>query len=172
VLARLPEGNDVLELGCGPGMAAAQLSAGRRYVGVDLSEGQISIARVRVPDATFVHGDLTAMEFEPASFDGVVAFYVFMHVPQQDLEPTFQRIYSWLRPGGRLMLSLSTMAAGDRVEEWLDVPMYFARFTPGLSERLLTEAGFEIELSEVRWEVEAEYGPTDFHWVIARKPED
>lgn len=172
VLARLPEGTDVLELGCGPGMAAAQLSAGRRYIGVDLSKGQLSIARERAPDATFVHGDLTAMAFEPASFDGVVALYVFMHVPQQDLDHTFQRIYSWLRPGGRLMLSLSTMAAGDRVEEWLDVPMYFARFTPGLSERLLKEAGFDIELSWVRWEVEAEYGPTDFHWVIARKPED
>jgi phosphoglycerate dehydrogenase-like enzyme/SAM-dependent methyltransferase len=171
VLTRLPKGSDVLELGCGPGTVAAELSAGRRYIGVDLSEGQLSIAHALVPYATFVRGDLTAMEFEPASFDGVVAFYVFMHVPQEDLEPTFQRIFTWLRPGGWLMLTLPTMAAGDRVEEWLDVPMYFARFTPGLSERLLKETGFGIEMSEIRWEVEAQYGPTDFHWVIVRKPE-
>jgi hypothetical protein len=69
------------------------------------------------------------------------------------------------------MLTLPTTAAGDRVEEWLDVPMYFARFTPGLSERMLKETGFGIEMSEIRWEVEARYGPTDFHWVIGRKPE-
>jgi phosphoglycerate dehydrogenase-like enzyme/SAM-dependent methyltransferase len=172
VLSRLREGANVLELGCGPGTAAAELSAGRRYVGVDLSEVQLSIARRRVPRATFVCGDLTAMEFRPDSFDGVVAFYVFMHVPEEELARTFERIFSWLRPGGWLMLSLSTIAAGDRVEEWLDVPMYFARFTPGLSERLMKEKGFDIEMSENRWEVEARYGPVDFHWVIARKPED
>ena len=37
VLARLGEGSAVLELGCGPGTDAAALSAGRRYIGVDLS---------------------------------------------------------------------------------------------------------------------------------------
>ena len=54
VLARLPEGSDVLELGCGPGIDAGRLSVGRRYIGVDLSRVQLSIARRRVPDATFV----------------------------------------------------------------------------------------------------------------------
>jgi hypothetical protein len=102
----------------------------------------------------------------PGSFDGVVAFYVFMHVPQEDLAPTFERIFDWLRWGGRLMLSLSTIEAEDRVEEWIGAPMFFARFTPGLNERLLREAGFELELSEVRDEVDPTYGPTDFHWVI------
>jgi SAM-dependent methyltransferase len=37
VLARLDEGSAVLELGCGPGTNAAELSAGRRYFGIDLS---------------------------------------------------------------------------------------------------------------------------------------
>ena len=172
VLARLDEGSTVLELGCGPGTDAAELSAGRRYVGVDMSRVQLSIARRRVPDATFVVGDLTSMAFQPASFDGVVAFYVFMHVPQEELGPTFERIFAWLRPGGWLMLSLSTIEAEDRVEEWLDAPMFFARFTPELSERLLIETGFQLEMSEVREETDERYGPTEFHWVIARKPDD
>jgi hypothetical protein len=69
------------------------------------------------------------------------------------------------------MLSLPTLEAEDRVEEWLGVPMYFARFTPGLSERLLGESGFHLELSEVRDEgVDDGYGPVQFHWVIASKP--
>ncbi len=106
VLARLGEGSAVLEVGCGPGTDAGALSAGRRYVGVDLSSVQLSIARRRVPHATFLLGDLASMAFRPASFDGVVALYVFMHVPQEELGPTFERIFAWLRPGGRLMLSL------------------------------------------------------------------
>jgi SAM-dependent methyltransferase len=172
VLARLGEGSTLLELGCGPGTDAAELSAGRRYVGVDLSSVQLSIAHHQVPDATFVVGDLTSMAFRPGSIDGVAAFYVFMHVPQEELGPTFARIFEWLRPGGRLMLSLSTIEAEDRVEEWLDAPMFFARFTPRLSERLLRESGFHLEMSEVREEgVDDGYGPVEHHWVIARKPE-
>jgi SAM-dependent methyltransferase len=162
----------VLELGCGPGTDAAELSAGRRYVGVDLSHVQLSMAGRRVPSATFVVGDFTSMEFRPVSFDGVVALYVFMHVPQGQLGQTFERTFEWLRPGGRLMLSLPTIEAEDRVEEWLGVPMFFARFTPRLSERLLGKIGFHLEMSEVRDEgVDDGYGPVAFHWVIARKPE-
>jgi cyclopropane fatty-acyl-phospholipid synthase-like methyltransferase len=173
VLARLPAGATVLELGCGPGTDAAELSVDRRYVGVDVSRAQLALARRRVPHATFVLGDLTSMAFQPSSFDGVVAFYVFMHVPEEELGGTFARIFEWLRPGGRLMLSLSTIEAEDRVEKWLDVPMFFARFTPGLSERLLSEIGFTLEMSDIREEgVDDGYGPVEFHWVIARKPGD
>ena len=172
MLARLPEGSNVLELGCGPGTDAAVLSAKRRYVGVDLSSVQLAMASRRVPGASFVRGDFTSMAFRPASFDGVVAFYAFMHVPHAELAPTLERIFGWLRPGGRLMLTMTTIEAGDRVEEWLDVPMFFAGFAPETNERLLLEAGFRLEPSEIREEVEARYGPTDFHWVIARRPDN
>jgi SAM-dependent methyltransferase len=68
VLARLDEGSDVLELGCGPGTAAVELSAaGRRYVGVDLSGVQLFIARRRVPKGRFVRADFTSIAFRPSS---------------------------------------------------------------------------------------------------------
>jgi SAM-dependent methyltransferase len=171
VLARLTERSSVLELGCGPGTDAADLSAGGRYVGVDLSIVQLSIARRLVPHAMFVLGDFTSMFFRPGSLDGIVAFYGFNHVPQDEVEPTFGRAFDWLRPGGRLMVSLLTTEAEDRVEEWLGVPMFFAGFRPGSSERLLRQKGFDLELSEVRVEMDPQYGPNRSHWVIARKPD-
>jgi cyclopropane fatty-acyl-phospholipid synthase-like methyltransferase len=170
VLSRLDVGSAVLELGCGPGTDAAELSAGRRYIGVDLSPVQLSVARQRVPHATFVVGDLTSMAFRPASFDGIVAFYVFNHVPRDEVAPTFERVFGWLRPGGRLMLTLLTIEAKDRVEGWLGVPMFFAGVDPGSDEVHLRDAGFELEVSEIRTEVDAQYGPTQNRWVIARKP--
>jgi SAM-dependent methyltransferase len=172
VLARLAEGSSVLELGCGPGTDAAELSAGRRYIGVDISSVQLSIAGLRVSQATFVLGAFTSMDFRPESLDGVVSFYAFNHVPQDEVEPTFERIFDWLRPGGRLMVSLLTTEADDRVEEWLGVPMFFAGFQRGSSERWLREKGFDPEISDVRTEVDPQYGPSDTHWVIARKPGD
>jgi cyclopropane fatty-acyl-phospholipid synthase-like methyltransferase len=157
VLARLPKGTAVLELGCGPGTASAELSQGRSYVGVDLSGVQLSIAHRRVPHATFVRADFTTVSFRPASFDGVVAFYVFNHVPQNEFARTFGTIFDWLRPGGRMMLSLGTSDNSGVIEEnWLGrVPMFFAGFPPETNERLLREKGFVLELSEVRDEIEA-----------------
>ena len=154
----------------GQAQTQEELSAGRQYIGIDLSSEQLSIARRHVPDATFVVGDLTTIGFRPASFDGVVAFYVFNHVPKDEVRPSFARIFTWLRPGGWLMSSLLTTEAEDRVEEWLDVPMFFGGADPGAYEPWLHEAGFEIELSEVREEVDPRYGWTDSLWVIASKP--
>jgi cyclopropane fatty-acyl-phospholipid synthase-like methyltransferase len=124
-----------------------------------------------VPRATFVLGDLATIGFRPASFDGVVAFYVFNHVPKDEVRPSFARIFTWLRPGGRLMSSLLTTEAEDRVEEWLDVPMFFAGVGSRSYEPSLRETGFELELSEVREEVDPRYGRADSLWVIARKPQ-
>jgi SAM-dependent methyltransferase len=170
VLARLGQGSTVLELGCGPATDALELSMGRRYVGVDLSPVQLSIARQRAPGATFVVGDFTSLAIRSDSLDGVVAFYAFDHVARGDVEPTFARIFGWLRPGGLLMLSLSTIEAENRVEDWLGVPMFFASVGLQSYEQLLREAGFRIELSEFREEVDARYGQGGHQWVIARKP--
>jgi SAM-dependent methyltransferase len=127
VLARTPGGSSVLELGCGPGSDSAALSVGRRYVGVDLSPVQLSIARQRAPDASYVVGDLASIAFRPASFDAIVAFYLFNHVPSDEVAPAAWAAFRWLRSGGRLMLGgLPTTADEDRVEEWLGVPMFFA----------------------------------------------
>jgi cyclopropane fatty-acyl-phospholipid synthase-like methyltransferase len=169
-LARLGAGSAVLELGCGPGTDAGALSSERRYIGVDLSPGQLAIARRRVPDATFVVGDFTSMALAPESFHGVISFYAFNHVPQAEVEPTFAKIFAWLRPGGRLMTSLITTEAEDRVEEWIGVPIFFAGVRPQSYDRFLSEAGFELELSELRQEVDPLYGPAEHRWIMAKRP--
>ena len=169
VLARLPEGSNILELGCGPGMDAAPCRPG-----ADTSASTSPRRSSRSPGvafpAGFVRGDFTSMAFRQGAFDGVVAFYAFMHVPHAEMAPTLERIFGWLRPGGRLLLTMTTAQADDRVEEWLNVPMFFAGFAPEKARRLLRGVGFQLELSEIREEIEERYGPTDFHWVIARKP--
>ncbi|MEP6973073.1 MAG: class I SAM-dependent methyltransferase [Actinomycetota bacterium] len=173
LLQRLPAGADILELGCGSGAAAVMLSDGRSYTGVDLSGGQLAIARERLPDGTFLQADFTQLTFPDEAFDGVVSFFVFNHVPRAELAPTFSRVFRWLRPGGRFMLSLGAGDTDDEVQEnWLGVPMFFASFDPPTNERLLRGAGFELELSETKTQIEEGEGEATFHWVIARKPEN
>jgi ubiquinone/menaquinone biosynthesis C-methylase UbiE len=86
LLGLLRERPDVLELGCGGGVRSTRLLAGRgQLLGIDISSEQVSRARRRVPNARFVHADITQVELEPSSFDAVVAFYVLNHVPWEEL---------------------------------------------------------------------------------------
>jgi hypothetical protein len=50
--------------------------------------------------------------------------------------------------------------------------MFFGGSRFGFAERLLREAGFRLEVSEVREEGVDGYGPVTSYWVIARKPDD
>jgi cyclopropane fatty-acyl-phospholipid synthase-like methyltransferase len=170
LLALLPERPDVLELGSGAGVLSTRLLAERgRLVGVDISAEQVRRARERIPVAEFVHADVTEVKFEPSSFDAVVSFYVFNHVPREELGPLLDRIAGWLRPGGHL---LATFASSDNPGwrgEWLGTQMFFSGFTPAENERLVGEAGLELLESELETILEPEYGEGRFHWVLAHR---
>jgi SAM-dependent methyltransferase len=166
--ARLPEDARVLDLGCGGGTIELQRLAARfRVTGLDLSERQLERARLRVPQAEFVHGDLTAVEFPGASFEAVVAFYSFNHVPRELLSRVFARIAEWLVPGGWFM---ATMGTGD-IRAWtgdfLGARTFFSSFPPETNTRLVRAAGFRVVRDEVVAIAEPE-GPARFQWILAR----
>jgi hypothetical protein len=50
------------------------------------------------PHVRFVSADFTTRILRPASFDGVVAFYAFNHVPRAELTPTLATVFDCLSP--------------------------------------------------------------------------
>ena len=167
LVERLPDGAEVVELGCGNGTVETRELARRfRLTGVDLSEEQLRRARARVPGATFLHGDLTSIEFAAGSLDAVCAFYVLNHVPRDLLPALFDRVHGWLRPGG---LFLATLGASDLEGwhgEWLGVPMYFSGYEPERNRELLS--AFTLVADEVVTIAEPE-GNVSFHWVLGQR---
>ena len=169
LVTRLPDGARVLELGCGSGVPDTQRLAARfRVTGVDISPGQVERARAAVPEAEFVCADFTALELEPGSFDAVVAFYSFNHVPRDLLAGLFGRIHSWLVPGGLFMSALGTGDEESWVGEWLGATTFFSSFPPATNTRMLGEAGFELVRDEVVTFEEPE-GPATFQWILGRR---
>jgi SAM-dependent methyltransferase len=170
-LELIPAGSDVLELGCGAGIPmTAALAEGRTVTGIDISATQIAAARRNVPGATFTKADMTALDFEPASFDAVVAFYALTHVPRDEQGDLLARIRRWLRPGG---LFLASMGAddepGDVEADWLGVDMYFSHYGAKANRRLVERAGLVIERAEIAVEPEDRHDAR-FLWVVARAP--
>jgi cyclopropane fatty-acyl-phospholipid synthase-like methyltransferase len=173
VLKVVPTGSDVLEVGCGPGTDAASLSAGRRYIGVDVSMAQLTIARRHHPHLTLINADVLEIEFRPNSFDAIVAIYVFGHIPAGRIGELFTRTGSWLRPGGWLCASFAVSDNAGAIEpSWLGVEMYFSSLPPERNDRLLRSAGFQIRSAETITEIEPGHGPATFRWVIARSTEE
>ncbi len=163
-----PGGSRLLELGCGAGSPETKRLAQRfRVTGVDISPRQVERARAAVPQAEFVCADFTELELPAASFEAVVAFYVFNHVPRELLAPLLGRIHSWLVPGGRLLTAFGVSDNEGWTGEWLGAPTFFASFPAEVNSRLVREAGFAIERDEVVTFQEPE-GPVSFQWVLAQ----
>lgn len=167
---RLSIGARVLELGCGAGEPCTRLLAERFQVtGVDLSEEQIRRARENVPGAEFVHADFTTLEYEPASFDAVAAFYALNHVPRELLNDLFGRLHRWLVPGGLFLASLGTSDTDSWAGDWLGTTMFFSGWDPETNRELLRAAGFEVIVDELVTVKEPEPdGDSTFQWVLAR----
>jgi 2-polyprenyl-3-methyl-5-hydroxy-6-metoxy-1,4-benzoquinol methylase len=167
-MARLPDAARVLDLGCGAGVPVAHRLAGRGFdvVGVDGSAEQIKLARRNVPEAEFIHADMTAVTFPPRSFDAVAAFYSITHVPREEHATLLRRVVDWLKPNGFFIASLGSEECADWVGEWLGTEMFFSHYDAGTYERLVREAGFHIERAAL---VDQDNEDARFLWVIARR---
>lgn len=145
LLARLRPGAHVLDLGCGTGVPIARaLSTAHDVVGVDISSAQIALARQQAPKAAFVLGDITTIEFTPASFDAVVSFYAIFHTPRETHPALFTRIHTWLRPGGLMLASLATTDDGSYTEDFFGVEMYWSNYDMAQYRKMLAACGFDL----------------------------
>ncbi|MEM1126492.1 MAG: class I SAM-dependent methyltransferase [Bacteroidota bacterium] len=103
-LASRPPGH-LLDLGCGLGGAARQAAArfGHRVTGVDLTAAFVEVGTrlsqwVGLADrVTLVEGDVTALPFEAASFDGAFMLHAGMNIA--DKRALGRAVYRVLRPG-------------------------------------------------------------------------
>lgn len=113
-----PGSGDLLDVGCGRGLLARELSGpGRRVLGLDPSAEMVDAAREAnsgVQGLEFVEGDfLTAVELAPDSFD-FVCFVASLH--HMDQGRALAKAAEILRPGGRLVVIGLARAATLREE--------------------------------------------------------
>lgn len=105
----LPPGARILEGGCGTGVNSRHLrEAGYRVVALDFAPGTIAWLGRRAPELHPVRGDVRALPFADASFDGCWSLGVIEHFPGGHAA-ALDEIRRILRPGGFLFLTFPAL---------------------------------------------------------------
>lgn len=169
-------GSRVLEVGCGTGTSALQLSPSvRSIVACDLSEGMISIAREKLLHAdaprnvSFQVAPISSAGVSFGQFDAAVAFNVLHLVP--DLDEALTSVAERVRSGGLFISktpclgdsSIRLLKPGFKLMRAMGKAPHVSVFTRKTLRQKITSSGFDI----------VEFG--DFprrpprHFVVARR---
>jgi len=119
-------GEDVLDIGCGPGPTTMQIAAMVRPVGrvtgADISPTMVSVARTRARDAglgdvSFVVADAQSADLGTDVYDAAFSRFGVMFFA--DPVAAFANVARALRPGGRLVFACWQDVSRN---EWLHLP--------------------------------------------------
>lgn len=136
-------GNNVLEIGPGPGLATDWLRdrvPKLTAIEIDRKLAASLIVRMDSTNVTVVEGDATKMPFPDSSFSAAVCFTMLHHVPSRELQDRLlAQTFRVLQPGAAFLGSDSTPSFRWRVYHILDTCV--AVHPPEFSARL-EAAGF------------------------------
>ncbi len=156
-------GDDVLEIGPGPGMTTDLLRGDlAKLTAIELDPELASALSDRMTgtNVDVVVGDATAMPFESARFTGAIAFTMFHHVPTVELQDRLlAEIFRVLRPEGLLVAS-DSVASDDLAALHID-DVYNPVDPATLYDRLETIgfADIELETNSLGWRCHARRSP-------------
>lgn len=148
-------GDDVLEIGPGPGMTTDLLRARvPSLTSIELDPALAGALRERLAgtNVDVVEGDATAMPFDDDRFTGAATFTMLHHVPTVELQDAmFGEVRRVLRPGG--LFVANDGVARDELAALHDDDIYNP-VDPTTLEARLSAAGFttiEVETNPYAW---------------------
>jgi len=114
--ALIPKENPtVLEIGCGNGRDAEYIvKLTHNYVGIDVAEKLIELARQKVPEGKFIVADVEEYTF-PNNLDAMFAFASLIHVPRESLRSIFRAALTSLNTRGVFRLSMKYAEAYNEI---------------------------------------------------------
>ena len=135
----LPTGGTALDIGCGPGNAAAAMrDAGLTVTAIDPSQEMARVGQERfgitIQIGTF--DDITQTDH----FDGIWASFSMLHVPRPDVPRHLAAIHQALKPGGLFFIGVKT-GTGARRD---GIGRKYTYFEVDELKTLLADAGFTL----------------------------
>ena len=106
--------DEVLDLGCAFGIASlGALAAGGRVTACDLAQGHLDVLTEKTPEAQrarlhTVQGELPYVDLPAAEYGAILCSRVLHFLDGSAIDASVRKMFSWLKPGGRLYLIADT----------------------------------------------------------------
>ena len=149
-------GERILDLGCAAGAISHHLSSlGCETVGVDAEPRAVEKARELFPGLRFEVEDVRSLPFADGSFDKAVAADLVEHLDDETFRGMLAETRRVLRPGGTLSIyTPNPLHPIERLKErnliLAQNPTHIGLREVGTLERMLREAGYEVDRSDWR----------------------
>lgn len=143
-LRQVRPGGRILDIGCGNGSPIADYFLGRgfRVTGLDASPSMIARCRQKFPAGRWLTGDMRELALEE-TFDGVLAWDSFFHLPRDDQRRMFSRFAVHAADGAALMFNTGT-SNGEAIGQFAGEALYHASLAPEEYRDLLRQYAFEV----------------------------
>jgi len=141
------KGNEILDVGCGPGRDAKYFSEHNlKVTGIDLSNRFLTMASRNVPNVKFIRMDMRRLDFSKDTFDGVWVSASFLHIPKNDAKNTLIGLKHILKPGGLMYINVEKGIQEKflRIEEYQNKPRLISFYTEKEFEKMIKVCGFNI----------------------------
>lgn len=148
-IALLKKGLRICDIGCGTGVFLLKLKEnGHNVYGYDINKAQTEFARKtnklhHIRDAQSLKGYCQKMKIKKGFFDVVTCFEVIEHV--LDLNEFVEEIYTYLKPGGVLIVSTPNNERIQIHEKWDYPPIHVSRFKKKNMELLLMKHNLVLQ---------------------------
>ncbi len=151
LVGALPPSSKVLDIGCGAGKPIDRylISRGMKVTGIDISEAQIELAKLYVPEANYEVRDMSELQDGEYQVDAVVSFYAIFHTPRENHLDLLKKFSSLLKPYGHLLITMGASDWEGKEDNFFGAEMHWSHYGAEKNKELIEEAGFEIIFSEV-----------------------
>jgi len=146
LLANLPTGASVLDIGCGTGLPTARqlIDGGCAVTCVDISPAMLARARSHVPEARLVELDAADLDRLPGRYDAAVAFFSLLNLPRRAMPRALNLIHNALAPGGLFALAMVEADVDDVPISFLGSRILVTGYLRDDLRSLLCEARFSV----------------------------
>lgn len=140
----LDKGTAILDLGCGTGKPILEylINRGIAVVGVDASAEMLALAKDNFPTTEFVLADMRKVSLD-RTFDAIIAWHSFFHLPAEDQPAMFEVFSKHLKPNGILLFTSGT----EHGEVWGmngGENLFHASLSTGAYQELLERYNFKV----------------------------
>lgn len=95
----------ILDLCCGCGLPYSKfMSNYGRIVGCDVSDNQVRLASINIPNGRFVRKNILDLRLRH-KYDMITMYHAFYNIPTYDKVPTLKKIEYWLQEHGTVVLT-------------------------------------------------------------------